>query len=244
MRVIVARLPGFHAGCRLSTFGASLASRDEEGLMGLTIESTSIADGKPIAEVYAVAVPTPDGRAAMNGQDRSPHLRWSGEPDGTRSFAISVVDPDVPADRTRMGVEGLSLGDDEPRVRFPHWLVVDISTDVHEMPEGADGDGFVAHGKPPGPTAVGGVSGANGYRGLFEGNPDLEGTYGGWDGPFPPWNDEHLHHYVTTVYALDVDSLGLPAGFTLDALGAAIKGHVLDQAEIVATYTLNPSMRT
>jgi Raf kinase inhibitor-like YbhB/YbcL family protein len=212
--------------------------------MGLTLESTSIHDGQPIAEVYAVAVPTADGHAAMDGQDRSPHLRWSREPDGTRSFAISVVDPDVPADRNRMGVEDLSLGDDEPRVRFAHWLVADIPTGVHEIPEGADGDGFVAHGKPPGPTSFGGVSGANGYRGLFDGNADLEGTYGGWDGPFPPWNDEHIHHYETTVYALDVDSLGLAAGFTLDELEAAIEGHVLDRARIVPTYTLNPSLRT
>jgi Raf kinase inhibitor-like YbhB/YbcL family protein len=212
--------------------------------LGLTLESTSIADGRPIPEIYAVAVPTPDGRAAMEGQDRSPHLRWSGEPAETRSFAISVVDPDVPADRNRMGVEGLSLGDDEPRVRFAHWLIADLPADAHEIPEGADGDGFVAHGKAPGGTAAGGVSGANGYRGLFEGNVDLEGTYGGWDGPFPPWNDEHVHHYVTTVYALDVDTLGLPAGFTLEELESAIEGHVVDRAQIVPTYTLNPSLRT
>jgi Raf kinase inhibitor-like YbhB/YbcL family protein len=211
--------------------------------MAFTLDSTSIADGQAIAEVYAVAVPTPEGRAAMEGQDRSPHLRWSGEPAGTRSFAISVVDPDVPADRSRMGVEGLSLGDDEPRVRFAHWLVADIPPDVHEIPEGADG-GFVAHGKPPGPTSMGGISGANGYGGLFDGNADLEGTYGGWDGPFPPWNDEHVHHYVTTVFALDVDTLGLPAGFTLAELESAIEGHVLDRAGIVPTYTLNPSLRT
>jgi Raf kinase inhibitor-like YbhB/YbcL family protein len=211
--------------------------------MTLTIESTSIADGEPIPEVYAVAVPTPEGRAAMEGSDRSPHLRWSGGPDGTRSFAIAVVDPDVPADRNRMGVEGLSLGDDEPRVRFAHWLVADIPVGVHEIAEGEDSDGFVAHGKPPGPTSFGGVSGANGYGGLFDGNADLEGTYGGWDGPFPPWNDEHVHHYVTTVYALDTESLGLPAGFTLEELESAVEGHELDRGQIVPTYTLNPSLR-
>ncbi len=212
--------------------------------MGMTLESASIADAQPIPEVYAVAVPTKDGRAAMEGRDLSPHLRWSGEPVGTRSFAISVVDPDVPADRTRMGVEGLTLGDDEPRVRFAHWLVADIPATVHEIPEGADSAGFVAHGKPPGPIDVGGFSGANGYRGLFDGNPDLEGTYGGWDGPFPPWNDEHVHHYITTVYALDVDSLGLEAGFALDAFEAALDGHVLDRAAIVPTYTLNQALRS
>jgi hypothetical protein len=211
--------------------------------MSMSLESSSVAHGQPIDEVHAVATPTADGKAEMAGADRSPHLQWSGEPDGTLSFAISVVDPDVPADRTRMGVEGLSLGDDERRVEFAHWLVVDLPTDVHEMPEGAGGDGFVAHGRVPGPTTVGGVQGENGYRGLFEGNADLEGTYGGWDGPFPPWNDEHVHHYVTTVYALDVDSLGLPPGFDLDAFRRAIEGHVLASAEIVPTYTLNPSLR-
>jgi Raf kinase inhibitor-like YbhB/YbcL family protein len=211
--------------------------------MALMVESTSIADGQPIAEAYAVATPTTDGKAEMAGRDLSPHLAWSGEPEGTRSFAISVVDPDVPADRTRMGVEGLSLGDDEPRVDFAHWLVVDILASVHELPEGAGGDGFVAHGKPPEPPAPGAVTGQNGYRGLFEGNSDLEGTYGGWDGPYPPWNDEHVHHYETTVYALDVDSVGLAAGFTLDEFRAAFEGHVLDQGRIVPTYTLNPDLR-
>jgi len=100
--------------------------------MALTVESTSIADGQPIPETYAVATPTADGKAEMAGRDLSPHLRWSGEPEGTRSFAISVVDPDVPADRGRMGVEGLSLGDDEPRAEFAHWLVVDIPAGVHD----------------------------------------------------------------------------------------------------------------
>jgi phosphatidylethanolamine-binding protein (PEBP) family uncharacterized protein len=114
---------------------------------------------------------------------------------------------------------------------------------VHELPEGAGGDGFVAHGRLPEPPAAGAVTGQNGFRGLFEGNPDLEGTYGGWDGPFPPWNDDHVHHYVTTVFALDADSVGLRPGFTLEQFRAAIEGHVLDEGQIVPIYTLNPSLR-
>jgi Raf kinase inhibitor-like YbhB/YbcL family protein len=211
--------------------------------MTLTVESTSIADGRPIPEVHAVHTPTPDGRSEFGGADRSPHLHWSGEPEGTRSFAISVVDPDVPADRTRMGAEGLSLGDDEARVEFAHWLMADIPPDVHELPEGAGGDGFVPHGRPMDPPVPGAVTGQNGYRGLFEGNPDLEGTYGGWDGPYPPWNDEVVHRYFTTVYALDVPSAGLRPGFTLEEFRAAIHGHVLDEGTIVPTYTLNPKLR-
>jgi Raf kinase inhibitor-like YbhB/YbcL family protein len=201
--------------------------------MTLEIESSSVRDGEPIPERHAVATPTPDGRAEMAGSDVSPHLRWSGEPEGTRSFAVSVVDPDVPADRTRQGVEGLWLGDDEPRVEFAHWLVVDIPAEVHELAEGAGGDGFVPHGRPADPPVAGSVSGQNGYRGLFEGNQDLEGTYGGWDGPFPPWNDEHVHHYVTTVFALDVPTVGLEPGFTMEQFRAGIEGHVLDEGLIV-----------
>jgi len=211
--------------------------------MAFVIESSSIADGRPIPEVHAVATPTADGRAEMAGADRSPHLRWSGEPDGTRSFALSVVDPDVPADRTRMGVEGLALGDDEPRVGFAHWLVVDIPPDVHEITEGAGGDGFVPHGRPPGRASFGGVEGQNGYRGLFDGNADLEGTYGGWNGPFPPWNDDIVHRYRVTVHALDVGTVGLEPGFTLEEFSGAIDGHVLAEATIVPTYTLNPTLR-
>jgi Raf kinase inhibitor-like YbhB/YbcL family protein len=153
-----------------------------------------------------------------------------------------VVDPDVP-DRSRQGVEGLSLGDDEPREDFAHWLVADIPPDVHELSEGAGGEGFVPHGRPVEPPIAGAVSGQNSYRELFDGNVDLEGTYGGWDGPFPPWNDDVVHHYVTIVYALDVDSIGLEPGFTLEEFRAAIEGHVLDQGRIVPTYTLNPSLR-
>jgi Raf kinase inhibitor-like YbhB/YbcL family protein len=211
--------------------------------MAFAIESTSLADGRPIPEAHAVAVPTADGRAEIAGADRSPHLRWSGEPDGTRSFAVSVVDPDVPADRTRMAVEGLSLGHDEPRVGFAHWLVVDIPATVHEIAEGAGGDGFVPHGREPGRSPFGGIEGQNGYRGLFEGNADLEGTYGGWDGPFPPWNDDVVHRYEVTVHALDVESVGLEPGYTLETFRAAVDGHELARATIVPTYTLNPALR-
>ena len=67
----------------------------------------------------------------------------------------------------------------------------------------------------------------------------MGGTYGGYDGPFPPWNDERLHTYHFTVYALDVPSLGLEGDFRLDDVRAAIEGHVLDQGKIVGEYTLH-----
>ena len=210
--------------------------------MAFTLESESVAHGEPIDGRYAVATPTADGRAEMGGGDRSPHLRWSGEPEGTRSFAISVVDPDVPADASKMAVEGVVIEEEEPRVDFAHWLVADIPADVHEIEEGADADGFVARGRAPGETA-GGVTGQNGYTGLFEGHEELGGSYHGWDGCYPPWNDEKVHRYRFAVHALDVESLGLAPGFTLEEFRSALRGHVLDTAELVATYTLNPTLR-
>lgn len=211
--------------------------------MALSVESDSIAPGQPIGEAYAVAVPTPDGRATTGGGNRSPHLRWSGEPEGTRSFAVACVDHDVPADASKMGVEGVTIEADAERVDFAHWLVADIPADVHEIPEGADSDGFVVGGKPPGRTSYGGITGANSYTDFLAGNEGMAGTYGGWDGPYPPWNDERVHRYVFTVYALDVESLGLEPGFTLEEFRRAIEGHVLDSGELVGTYTLNPALR-
>lgn len=210
--------------------------------MAFTIESDSVAHGEPIAERYAVATPTDDGQAEMGGGNRSPHVRWSGEPEGTRSFALSVIDPDVPADASRMAVEGVVIEEADPRVEFAHWLVADVPADVHEIEEGADADGFVARGRAPADTA-GGVGGQNGYTGLFEGHDELDGSYHGWDGPFPPWNDEKVHRYRFTVHALDVPSLGLSPGFTLEDFRTALDDHVLDTAELIATYTLNPKLR-
>jgi hypothetical protein len=98
------------------------------------------------------------------------------------------------------------------------------------------------HGKHVGPTPFG-LRGRNDYTGWFAGDPDMEGTYGGYDGPCPPWNDELVHHYTFTVYALDVESLGLSGDFGLLEARRAMDGHVLASASQVGTYTLNPELR-
>jgi Raf kinase inhibitor-like YbhB/YbcL family protein len=70
----------------------------------------------------------------------------------------------------------------------------------------------------------------------------MGGNYFGYDGPCPPWNDEIKHHYVFTVYALNVASLPLTGAFTgSDALNA-MKSHILDQASITGIYSLNPKV--
>ncbi len=53
-----------------------------------------------------------------------------------------------------------------------------------------------------------------------------------YQGPCPP---SGTHHYVFTIYALD-QSLAVPAGATKDEVLRAMKGHILDQTQLVGTY--------
>ena len=160
--------------------------------MALTVESDSFNHGERVPDEHAFGVPDGEGKAAAEGGNRSPHLRWSGAPEGTQSFVLIVYDPDVPADFADANQEGRTIAEDAPRQDFTHWLLVDISPDVTELPEGAGSQGIVAGGKPTGETEHG-VTGSSSYTDSFAGDPEMGGTYGGYDGPFPPWNDERLH---------------------------------------------------
>ena len=51
-----------------------------------------------------------------------------------------------------------------------------------------------------------------------------------------------MHRYVFTVYALDIEKLPLTGRFGGPEVRAAIAGHVLDQASLTGTYTLNPAL--
>ena len=70
----------------------------------------------------------------------------------------------------------------------------------------------------------------------------MSGNYYGYDGPCPPWNDTILHHYVFTVYALDVDKLATGDKFTGPDVMAAMQGHILGKASITGIYTLSPDL--
>ena len=65
------------------------------------------------------------------------------------------------------------------------------------------------------------------------------GTYLGYDGPCPPWNDARVHRYRFGVQALDVASLDVPERFTLEDVRQAAAGHVLAEVAITGRYTLN-----
>ena len=92
---------------------------------------------------------------------------------------------------------------DLPRVDFFHWVLVDLPPSLSEIAEGEFSRGFTARGKP-GPSAPHGArQGLNDYTNWFASDAQMSGDYFGYDGPFPPFNDSLVHHYVFTLYALD-----------------------------------------
>ncbi|MEO0652071.1 MAG: YbhB/YbcL family Raf kinase inhibitor-like protein [Planctomycetota bacterium] len=206
----------------------------------LSVHIDAWEHGSPIPARFAFGQPGTDGPFAFGG-NVSPSIRWSGAPEGTRSFAIVCHDPDVPSSGEDVNQEGKTVPADLPRVDFFHWLLVDIPATTTGLAEGAASEGITARGKATGATPHG-LTGSNDYTGWFAGDPDMEGTYGGYDGPCPPWNDSLVHHYHFTVFALDVESLGLAGDFTGAQVRAAIEGHVLAKASHVGTYSMNPAV--
>ena len=83
-----------------------------------TVTSTTLNEGDTLG---------PDQMSGIfgvpGGEDISPQLSWSGAPEGTKSYAVTVYDPDAP---TQSG--------------FWHWAIADIPATVSELPEGAGDD--------------------------------------------------------------------------------------------------------
>jgi Raf kinase inhibitor-like YbhB/YbcL family protein len=78
------------------------------------LTSTDITDGGELDLSHC------SGIFGAGGEDVSPQLAWSGFPEQTRSFAITVYDPDAPS----------ASG-------FWHWAVFNIPASVTEVPSGA-----------------------------------------------------------------------------------------------------------
>ena len=94
--------------------------------MTFTVSSNSFNDGDYLPSDFILSADFGFGCA---GGNKSPHLQWSGVPEGTKSFAITCFDPDAP---TGSG--------------FWHWLVVNIPPSVSELAEGAGSAGKLPSG--------------------------------------------------------------------------------------------------
>ena len=205
--------------------------------------SNSFADGTAIPGDFAFCVPAVEGHVALSA-NRNPHLAWSGLPAGTRSLALICHDPDVPSRGEDVNQEGRSVPAALPRVDFFHWTLINLPPELSAIAAGSFSDGVTARGKPGPLAAHGALQGINDYTGWFAGDTEMGGQYFGYDGPCPPWNDEIVHHYVFTLFALDVDRLALEGAFTGQQVRAAIAGHVLAQATLSGLYSLNPAVRS
>lgn len=206
----------------------------------MRLNSSAFEDGHPIPVEFVFGVPDADTHVAF-GADRNPPLEWEGAPEGTKSFAVTMVDHDVPSKPDDVNQEGREVPADLPRVDFTHWVLVDLPAHRGSISAGEFSERVVSRGKRGSRGRP--AEGVNDYTGWFTGDQDMEGTYRGYDGPCPPWNDSLIHHYDITLYALDSESLGLPGDFTIDDARDAMDGHVLAEATIQGTYTINPSAR-
>jgi Raf kinase inhibitor-like YbhB/YbcL family protein len=87
-------------------------ARLDPNMTSFTLTSEDTKDGAPYsAQHYSGIFGVP------GGEDASPQLSWSGAPAGTRSFAVTVIDPDAP---TPSG--------------FWHWGLVDLPADTTGLP--------------------------------------------------------------------------------------------------------------
>lgn len=200
--------------------------------------SDNWTDGDRIPARYAAGKLGADGKPTFS-DNVSPHLAWNGLPEGTKSLALICHDFDVPSQGDDVNKPGREVPADLPRVDFFHWVLVDLDPSRSELAEGEWSRGFTPRGKP-GPAAPGGVrQGLNDYTGWFANDAAMGGKYFGYDGPFPPFNDSLVHHYVFTLYALSSQKLPVAGDFTGAQVREALAGRVLAEATFSGTYTLN-----
>ena len=207
----------------------------------MKLTTTSFANGGPIPGEFAFCVPAETGHVTL-APNRNPQLAWSELPAGTKSLALIVHDPDVPSRGDDVNQEGRSVPASLPRVDFFHWALVDLPPQDGGIEAGEFCDGVTARGKS-GPAAPRGTrQGINDYTGWFAGDQDMGGDYYGFDGPCPPWNDEIIHHYHFTLYALNLPRVPVDGKFTGQQVRDAIQGHILAQSSLSGVYSLNPAV--
>ena len=187
--------------------------------------------GKPGGEAGPFAV----------SDNLSPKISWENAPVDTKSFALVCVDPDVPSKADDVNQADRVVPADLPHVDFYHWVLFNIPADVNELPEGIGSECVVARGKPVGAAKIG-KAGKNNYTDWFAGDPDMDGVYGNYDGPCPPWNDSIKHHYHFKLFALSVESLDLTDAVSGPELLEAIKPFILEEARYIGTYSMNPDV--
>jgi Raf kinase inhibitor-like YbhB/YbcL family protein len=208
----------------------------------MKLSSASFGNNQRIPAEHAFCAPDPKSHVTLS-KNRNPELSWSDLPVGTRSLVLICHDYDVPSKPDDVNREGRAISASLPRIDFYHWVLVDLDPNSGPIKAGEFSDGVTARGKkgPEGPRGT--RQGINDYTMWFAADKDMSGSYFGYDGPCPPWNDTIPHHYVFTLYALDVAKCPVSGTFKGSDVLAAIKGHVLGQAALTGVYALNPGVK-
>lgn len=101
---------------------------------------------------------------------------------------------------------------DAPGATWVHWVVYNLPPSCTGLPEGMP--------REPG-IPTGGMQGVNSSDTI------------GYDGPYPPTG---THRYFFKLYALDT-VLALEKAARKPALERAMKGHIIDEARLMGTFT-------
>jgi Raf kinase inhibitor-like YbhB/YbcL family protein len=134
-----------------------------------------------------------------DGKNVSPELHWSYVPARTKSYAITMYDPDAP---TGSG--------------WWHWLVFDLPSSVKEIASNAGKSSLNLMPK----EAIQSITDFKAY---------------GFGGPCPP-KGHGIHQYIITIYALDVDKLGLDKDANPATVGFYLHSHTIEKASLVVYY--------
>jgi Raf kinase inhibitor-like YbhB/YbcL family protein len=207
----------------------------------MKLTSRAFDNDRRIPDEYCFGNPSSSDHIEL-GANRNPDLAWTDVPAAARSLVLICVDVDVPTSGEDVNQEGRTVPASLPRADFYHWVMVDLPPTAGSIAKAAYADGITEHGKqnPPGPA--GSRQGINDYTSWFAGDPDMSGNYFGYDGPCPPWNDELLHHYHFVLYATDLETVPVSGTFGGADVMQAIQGHIVAEARLVGTYSLNPDV--
>jgi Raf kinase inhibitor-like YbhB/YbcL family protein len=143
-------------------------------------------------------LPTPTAFSGCGGANTSPQLSWSNAPPNTKSYVVTLFDPDAP---TGTG--------------FWHWVVFNVPSTVTTLPAGAGSSAAPVRGAQSGYTDFG---------------------FAHYGGPCPPAGDPP-HHYIFTVYALDVPSVeGAGPQSTGAVVMFSLRGHLLAKGSLEGQF--------